>query len=79
MHWPTTVARHGAPPPASRHTTISRHASTKQVYIIKTRKNDTYYYHEFDYYVHNALTATMRSQAMMPATAYGPSPAVPMQ
>ena len=29
--------RHGAPPPALRHTTISRHA-TKQVYVVKTRK-----------------------------------------
>ena len=37
---PSSHGRHGAPPPASRHTTISRHA-TKQVYVVKTRIGDT--------------------------------------
>ena len=46
--------------------------------IVKTRKNNTYYY-VFDYYLHGALITMMQLQATMPAAAYGLSPAVLMQ
>jgi hypothetical protein len=51
---PNTHSRRGAPPLAPPHTTIIQHA-TRQVYVIKTRKNYLYYY-ELDYYTHSAST-----------------------
>ena len=61
---PSSHSCHGASPLTPRYTTISRHA-THHVYVVKTRKNNTYYYW-FDYYVHNASLTTMRLQARIP-------------
>ena len=82
MHWPTMEAAivprsPWCPTPTLRHTTIHQHA-TQPVYVVKTRKNNTYYY-LLDYYVHNALATTMRLQATVSAAAYGLSAVVPMQ
>ncbi len=40
---PSPYGRHGAPPPAPPHTTISQHA-VQQVYVVKTKEYICYYY-----------------------------------
>ena len=40
---PSSHGRHGAPPPAPPHTTISQHAM-RQVYVVKTSEYNCFYY-----------------------------------